>query len=441
MKLKNKIHLWSTLLMLVVLLLLAIVIYFTFSRLAYDTEVSQLQAELDAVVQAVSANQTDDPRAVLRGYVPANGLARVTSETGKLIPDIRDPDVTAQFPSDLEEGAGTVAVGENRYAYATMPVIWTGGEVAELTIAQSMEEVTGNLQTLRFVIIAAILIAMIPIVVSSAVLGRLVTRPISDLTQTMTQIQKSGQFEKLSVDEATNDEIGQMGRTFNEMMALLEENYRKQEEFVSNASHELKTPLTVIGSYAKLLERQGLNDEKIAHEGLAAIRAETDRMNKLIEQLLHIARRSETQLELSEVNLEHLLQGTVEVMKTSFNREFLLVSEEPGLTVKTDLAKLKQLLYILLDNARKYSSDRIEIMLKREGTPIIKIQDYGIGIPKEALPLVFDRFYRVDESRSTEGVGLGLAIGLDIARAHGGDITVESEVGKGSTFTVQLSTQ
>lgn len=441
MKLKNKIHLWSTLLMLVILLLLAIVIYFAFSRLAYDTEISQLQAELDAVAQAVSDNPADDPRAVVRGYVPANGLARVSGEAGQLIPEIRDPDVAADFPTELPDRAGTVIAGETRYAYASMPVIWSGGEVAELTIAQSMEEVTGNLRTLRFVLVAAILIAMIPIVASSAVLGRLVTRPIADLTRTMTHIQKSGQYEKLSMEDAANDEIGQMGRTFNEMMALLEENYRKQEEFVSNASHELKTPLTVIGSYAKLLERRGMQDEKIAQEGLSAIRAETDRMNKLIEQLLHIARRSETQLELSEVNLEQMLQGTVEVMKTSFNRDFVLISQEPGLVVTTDLAKLKQLLYILLDNARKYSSDRIEVKLKMEGAPTIKIQDYGIGIPKEALPYVFDRFYRVDKARSREsgGFGLGLSLAKQLADSIGVVLGIESIEGMGTTVSITFS--
>jgi signal transduction histidine kinase len=349
--------------------------------------------------------------------------------------------VAADFPSELPERAGTVVAGETRYAYASMPVIWSGGEVAELTIAQSMEEVTGNLRTLRFVLIAAILIAMIPIVASSAVLGRLVTRPIADLTRTMTHIQKSGQYEKLSMENAANDEIGQMGRTFNEMMALLEENYRKQEEFVSNASHELKTPLTVIGSYAKLLERRGMQDEKIAQEGLSAISAETERMNKLIEQLLHIARRSETQLELSEVNLERILQGTVEVMKTSFNRDFVLISEEPGLLVTTDLAKLKQLLYILMDNARKYSSDRIEVKLRMEGAPTIKIQDYGIGIPKEALPYVFDRFYRVDKARSREsgGFGLGLSLAKQLADSIGVVLGIESIEGIGTTVSITFS--
>lgn len=441
MKLKNKIHLWSTLLMLVVLFLLAIVIYFTFSRLAYDTEVSQLQAELESVVAAISSNPEENPRNILRGYVPANGLIRVTGETGLPVPDIQDPDVAAEFPGTLPDDSGTIAVEENQYAYASVPVIWTGGGVVELTMAQSLEEVTGNLQTLRFVIIAAILVAMVPIIVSSAVLGRLVTRPIADLTETMSHIQRSGQFEKLPITGAANDEVGQMGSTFNDMMALLEENYRKQEEFVSNASHELKTPLTVIGSYAKLLERQGMQDEKIAHEGLAAIRTETERMNKLIEQLLHIARRSETQLELSEVDLEEVLEQTLKVMTTSFNREFRLNSKVSGVIVTTDIEKLKQLLYILLDNARKYSADRIEVEIDHQHAPIIRITDYGIGIPKDALPFVFERFYRVDKARSREsgGFGLGLSLAKQLADSLHATLEIDSIEQKGTTVSIIFS--
>src|SRR5690606_14714495 len=151
---------------------------------------------------------------------------------------------------------------------------------------------------------------------------------------------------------------GQMGSTFNSMMELLEENYTKQEEFVSNASHELKTPLTVIGSYAKLLQRQGMDDPKLAEEGLLAIRTETDRMKALIEQLLHIARRSETQLEMESVDLVDLAKQTATAMSTSYNRDFQLVSTENHVMVITDLAKIKQLMYILLDNARTDSSDR-----------------------------------------------------------------------------------
>ena len=443
MKLKQKIHLWSSLLMLVILGVLTAVIYFSFSELAYDTEVSQLQTELEALVTAINEKPVDDPTSILRGYVPADGLVRATFGNAELAPDIQvqDPDVAVQFPAALPDDAGLIEVEESRFAFVTAPVIWTDGEVAELIMAQSMDEVAGNLQSLRFVLLGAVAVAMIPIILSSAVLGRLVTKPVTDLTNTMTRIQKSGQFEKLPITQTSKDEIGEMGSTFNEMMELLEENYRKQEEFVSNASHELKTPLTVISSYAKLLQRQGLGDAAIAEESLAAIRMETERMNSLIEQLLHIARRSETQLELTNVNLQEVLGQTVKVMQTSFNREFRLIISQSAINVETDVSKLKQLLYILLDNARKYSSERIEVIVKDEGAPTIQIRDFGIGIPKESLPFVFERFYRVDKARSREsgGFGLGLSLAKQLADTLHAELEIESIENMGTTVSIIFS--
>lgn len=441
MKLKNKIHISSTLLMLVILLILTIVIYFSFSRLAFSSEVRQLQTEKDALLTTFNSNETNDPEMVLRAYVPVNGLIKVTDSDGASLSSIQKPSVTAAFPSEIEENSGTMTVDGERFAFIKAPIIWSNGEVADLVMAKSMREVTGNLGTLRLVLISAILLAMIPIAISSAVLGKIVTLPITNLTKTMTRIQRNGQFEKLPVTSESHDELSQMGNTFNEMISMLEENYSKQEEFVSNASHELKTPLTVIGSYAKLLERQGMQDEKIAKEGLAAIKAESDRMKALIEQLLHIARRSEAQLELAEKDIINVLEETVSAMKRSYERDFQLVAKETILEETTDVAKLKQLLYILLDNAQKYSDGRIEVIARKNGKTVIQIRDYGIGIPKESLPYVFDRFYRVDKARSREtgGFGLGLSLAKQLADSLRIELEIESVEQLGTTISLIFS--
>ena len=320
-------------------------------------------------------------------------------------------------------------------------IIWTDGQVAEVTVAQSLRETTNNLNTLRLVLIVGTLLAMIPVVISSVVLGKIVTQPITNLTNTMTRIQRNGQFERLPVEGKSQDELAQMGNTFNEMMNLLEENYSKQEEFVSNASHELKTPLTVIGSYAKLLQRQGMQDEKIAEESVAAIRAETDRMKALIEQLLHIARRSESQVEWTQVDALDLLEQTVTAMNTSYDREFKLITTEQSLPVITDIAKFKQLLYILLDNARKYSSDKVEVVAQKNGDTIIQVRDTGIGIPKESVPYVFERFYRVDKARNREtgGFGLGLSLAKQLADSLKVRIELESIEQLGTTVSIIFS--
>ncbi len=441
MKLRNRIHLYSTLLMLVILIILTVVIYYSFSSFAYSTEVEELDSVGEALLRTFNANETSDPADVLRAYVPVSGLIKVTDQEGQSLASVQSAEITAQFPARTEENAGTVLVDDDRFAYTTTPIIWTDGTVGELLIAKSLQEVSSNLETLRLVLAAAVLLAMIPVIISGAVLAGIVTRPIVTLTATMRDIQRSGNFQKLSIAEKSNDELRQMGVTFNDMIALLEENYVKQEEFVSNASHELKTPLTIIGSYARLLERQGMEDEAVAKESIAAIRTETDRMKTMIEQLLLIARRKETAPEFEKIDLGAFLKETLIAFNQSYDREFMLDVQNEPIIVMTDPVKFKQLLYILLDNARKYSSERIEIIAKIDGSALVQVRDYGDGIPKESIPYVFDRFYRVDKARNREtgGFGLGLALADQLARTLQIKMEIESIEQSGTTVSVFFS--
>ncbi|MGM0897712.1 MAG: sensor histidine kinase [Bacillota bacterium] len=441
MKLKHKIHLSSTLLMFFVLVILAVIIYFSFSTLAYETEVERLEAEVEVMVATFNANNNEEsPDNILRAYVPVDGLIKEKNQGNGLFSTIQRPSVTVEFPNDVEGNSGYMEVEDEQFAYVTAPVIWPGGDVVELIVAQSLREVTANLSTLRLVLISVTMLSMIPIFLSSALLGRILTRPIEGLTGTMRRIQRDGSFEKLPVAGGSRDELSQMGVTFNEMIALLEENYRKQEEFVSNASHELKTPLTVISSYADLLQRRGSQDPALQEEALTAIRTETERMRQLIEQLLHIARRSQAQMDWQKTDLEPVLRQVMTAMNASYDREFRLQSQQP-LIVETDVQQLKQLLYILLDNARKYSEDAIDMEAGNDGSVYIKIRDYGVGIPKESLPHVFERFYRVDKARSREtgGFGLGLSLAKELADSLHLHLEIDSIEQLGTTVTIVFS--
>lgn len=441
MKLRNRIHAYSTLLTLVILIILTVVIYYAFSSLAYSTEVEELDSVGDALLATYHANEVSNPADVLRGYVPVQGMLKVTGPEGESLEMIQSPEISVQFPQQTDEISGTILIQGERFAYTKMPIIWTDGSVAELLLAKSLREVSDNLEVLRLVLAAAVVLAMIPVIFAGAVLAGIVTKPITALTATMKNIQQSGNFQKLPLSEQSNDELKQMGMTFNDMITLLEENYRKQEEFVSNASHELKTPLTIIGSYAKLLERQGMEDKAIANESITAIRAETDRMSMMIEQLLLIARRNETPPEFKEIDLAQLLQETVAALNRSYDREFVLQLDDQPIYIWTDILKFKQLLFIVLDNARKYSTDRIEVSAKKNGTALVQVRDYGDGIPKESLPFVFDRFYRVDKARNrgTGGFGLGLALASQLADSLKLQLEIESIEQLGTTVSIFFS--
>lgn len=441
MKLRNRIHIYSTLLTLVILVVLAAVIYYAFSSLTYSTEVEELDSVGEAMLATYNAAEVGNPADVLRGYVPIQGLIKVTGPEGESLQLIQSPEISTQFPDQTDETSDIILIEGERFAYTTMPIIWSDGSVAELLIAKSLREVSDNLDVLRLVLAAAVIVAIVPVFFAGAVLAGVVTKPITALTTTMKNIQQSGKFQKLPIYEQSNDELKQMGMTFNDMISLLEENYLKQEEFVSNASHELKTPLTIIGSYAKLLERQGMEDKEIANESITAIRKETDRMSTMIEQLLLIARRTETPSDFKRVELTQLLQETVAALNRSYDREFVLQTDDLPIYIWTDTAKFKQLLFIVLDNARKYSSGRIEVTATMGDAAIVQIRDYGDGIPKESLPFVFDRFYRVDKARNrgTGGFGLGLALASQLADSLKLKLEIESIEQLGTTVSILFS--
>jgi signal transduction histidine kinase len=276
------------------------------------------------------------------------------------------------------------------------------------------------------------------------VLGRIVIQPIQHLIGAMKRIQNSGNYEQIKTTEHRKDELAQLEHTFNDTMTLLERNYKKQEQFVSDASHELKTPLTVIESYASLVNRRGISDPKIIHEATEAILQESVRMRDMIEQMLQLARYDEEMVFNREAtDLVTVIEQTLRSMKQAYHREINLIIESTFEThiYNTDEKKLKQLLFILLDNARKYSEDEIDITIT-EAPSLIKISiiDRGIGIPSDSIPKVFDRFYRVDEARNrkTGGTGLGLSLAKEMAEGLGIKLDINSVLHVGTTITLEL---
>ena len=270
-------------------------------------------------------------------------------------------------------------------------------------------------------------------------LSRLILKPLERLSETMKKSAVSGAYETIDVKTRGKDELTEIGRTFNGMMNKLGSNYKKQEQFVSNASHELKTPITVIESYAKLLLRRGFTDEQVAKEALNAIVNESGRMNKMIVQMLDLAKNRESiVLTWQRVDVVKLLHHTLSQMQQAYNRNFELTGEQLA-NCYTDEQKLKQLLFIVLDNARKYSEERVVVDVSKEADHVVvSVQDFGVGIAADDLPHLFDRFYRVseDRNRKTGGTGLGLAIAKELSDLLQIELKVESIVDKGTCFTL-----
>ncbi|MFJ7934139.1 sensor histidine kinase [Sporosarcina sp. NPDC096371] len=441
MKLKTKIHLFSTLLMLVILTLTNTGIYFVYEKLAYDTEYHQLKMQSEDLVASLSKVTGQNPALVLLAYLPPIGAVRVLDSTGKEIVESTtvegmrnyQPKVEPSEKYSIDEFNKTPAMVIN------MPIIWTDGKVVELQMIQLLTDVKHNLRLLMLILLGVTLVAMIPITASSIGLGRIVIQPIENLIQTMSRSRQTGNYEKIDVAVEGKDEMAQMGHEFNDMMGQLECNFKKQEQFVSNASHELKTPLTVIESYARLLSRRGFDDRAVAEEAVGAILGESVRMKDMIAQMLQLARGQEhATFNFEKTNIHALVEKTLQPMRQAYTRDFILEGNEQSVAV-TDPDKLRQLLFILLDNARKYSEREIKTTISETETNVsIAVTDYGNGIPKEAIPQLFDRFYRVheDRNRKTGGTGLGLAIAKELADGLVAELKIESVVGMGTTFRI-----
>jgi two-component system, OmpR family, sensor histidine kinase ArlS len=272
--------------------------------------------------------------------------------------------------------------------------------------------------------------------------SNIIMRPISNMIKTMEDIEQSGIPKTIAVQNRTKDELHTLARTFNRMIERLQENLAKQTQFISDASHELKTPLTVIKSYANFLRRHGLENNEMAEEAIQAIHSEATRIQKMTETFLELATlEKENVVEIKEVNLVPLCQGILKQLKDVYRREITLKSVENSIIINADELKIKQVIIILLDNAIKYSNDKIDVYLeKNEQYAIIRVKDYGIGISQEEISNIFERFYRVDKARSREtgGSGLGLHIAKSIMKLHKGEIKIKSTEGLGTEIELLL---
>lgn len=272
-----------------------------------------------------------------------------------------------------------------------------------------------------------------------------ILKPIDNITQVAKKI--NGENLDLRIDVASMEyELNELAETINSMMERIQLSYDKQKRFVSDVSHELRTPIAVISGYGSMLKRWGKSDESILDESIEAIISESNNMKDLVEKLLFLTRHDNDTIsfDMYDVNISELVASTVKEEGMvhpdfSFNLEM-----DENIIRKADSTRFKQAIRIFLDNAVKYSgnSKRVDISLKKDENNInLSIRDYGIGISKEDLPNIFERFYRADTSRTKEtgGYGLGLSIAKIIVNNHNGYIKVRTKENEGSTFSIILT--
>src|SRR5215813_207615 len=290
----------------------------------------------------------------------------------------------------------------------------------------------------------------LPLTIGVAVVGgywlmRRALRPVGEITQSAERITSRNLGERLP-EMRTGDELEQLSVSLNRMIARLEESFLYVSRFTADASHELRTPLTILRGELEAASGQPEVAPNL-RETIGSALEETERLSRIVESLMAISRldAGEARMEHDILDLAELAASTTEQMRLlAEDKEIALRCEsEESVSVEGDRARLKQVIVNLVDNAIKYTPAGGLVGVKvyaSNGRAVLEVNDNGVGIPPEALPHIFERFYRVDKTRSRQmgGAGLGLSIIKAIVTAHGGQVRVESLEGRGSRFLVEL---
>ncbi len=344
------------------------------------------------------------------------------------------------------------AVGHNRTVFsnvrangvdlrvATRPLVVDGQTMGYLQVATSTEPIENAIHKLAIILtLLGTIGGIIAFFVGRWMASKALT-PINSINQTAQQIVAADDL-KRRVPYTGNDELGALTETINRMLERLDRLFSSQQQFVSDVSHELRTPLAAIQGHVEIIQRFGYDEES-----MEAIARSTERMVYLVEDLMFLANADigRVNLILMPVDLDTLLLEVYNHVK-AFNKEQVAIYLQniEHIQVNADPHLLKKLLKHLLMNAIAYTDKTGQITLdlrQHDQWVDVIVSDTGIGIAEEDLARIFYRFYRADKARSrlSGGSGLGLSIALWIARAHGGDLLVESQLGHGTTFTVRL---
>jgi histidine kinase len=305
-----------------------------------------------------------------------------------------------------------------------------------------VSEIYDRLNTLSIIFIC---IGVAIAIIMSIILGQKIVRPIKNIIRTTEKITTDDLNQRIE-EPKQDDELKTLTQIINQMLDRLENSFENQTKFVSDASHELRTPLAIIKGYAEIIKKRRFSDEEIFEESIDSIINETENMKNLVQKLLFLAKgeitKINTNFQIIEMK-EFVQQIHTDTEVSSKSHKFYLEKNQEY-KVEADVTLLQQAIRALIENAIKYSEENtniyIESIIKDGKKGIVSIRDEGVGISEEDTKRIFDRFYRVDDSRTkaTGGTGLGLAIVKRIVEIHKGEIEILSELGKGTKISIIL---
>lgn len=428
-KLKYKWMLITTFITFITIVLFCLVIIFFLKDALHDSELDEAERSSDDIINLFHAKPLDeisalDLNASLENFqevtifnTKGKKLLQTTNENLPSVPS----NIGLSHPERVKiikyKGVDYLAITER---------IHTKNFNGYSVLIHSLENYEHLVQSLYIVAIAFGLIATIITAIVSYIVSSQITKPIVTMSNKMNQIRRDGFQNKLEL--TTNyEETDNLIATFNEMMFHIEETFNQQRQFVEDASHELRTPLQIIQGHLNLIQRWGKKDPAVLEESLNISLEEMNRITKLVEELLLLTKDNvksgQLEKELVDINSE-ILSRVKSLKQLHPDYTFDVELDEKPLKLKMNRHQFEQLILIFIDNAMKYDTENklIQIKTQLKNKQIsIEITDHGLGIPKQDLEFIFDRFYRVDKSRarSQGGNGLGLSIADKIVQLNG----------------------
>jgi len=431
----------------IVVILINLVVYYSYKNFSLNAEMGQLEnrgANIMEELQKANANNVSS-EAVLQAFLLSDGYVKVIDNEGNPVVRIATESEYASLdePYSTSQYKKTISHEGMEFVMVSLPVIWDDGQVYNLQIYENVYFLYDTFEVLKWILAVSTLIILTVIFLLNRIITNAILKPVNKLIDKMKKTDDTSKYTMIEMNRKDTKELRELSEAFNEMMMDLKTHDENQQAFIMNASHELKTPITVISSYSQMIKRFGKTREDVLDEGINAISDETERMKYLTEQLLSFAKvnREDETFQVEPIRIVKLIRNVTARLETVYGRRIELAFDNGEVLGLVDVDTFDQLIKIFLDNACKYSSDTISVNIRElENNVGVTIADKGIGIPEEDIGHIFTRFYRVDKARAREtgGSGLGLSIAQELADLNDISIDVTSRVNVGTTFNLSI---
>ena len=472
--LRFKLTVWYVVILGILLISFSTFLYVTLSKSLHRGVDNKLQA-LAGLIASESGSPSsqfgfrdlDQMLAASLKLRPVGKFIQVLDESGRIgqrsdnLRNVQLP-VTLRALINASRGRTTLetvrSLGNPPLRMITFPVLENTHMMRVVQVASSLEDVEDALKTLLIILIITVPSALMLASLGGQFLANKALKPVDQVTQTARTITSQNLNQRIPPPKV-HDEIARLIDTFNDMISRLDKSFNQIKQFSTDASHELKTPLTILRGEVEVALRKERNSSEY-EQVLRSNLEEINRMSRIVEDLLLLTRTDmgEIPLNRDHVNLTKILRQVVDqlsILAQTKNLEMVTSNHDEEVHIFADALRLRQLFLNLIENSIKYTEPggSIRIILERDHEQLfsaagteqnasvrIVVMDTGIGIAKEDQERIFDRFFRVDKARSRDqgGSGLGLSICKWIVEAHQGQISVESDLGKGSRFVVRL---